>query len=129
MSKKYFLVVSLFFLALHALFNIFALDWYPFNLVSDLNGVWLEPSLNWSLTLVLTGLIGLIFRNNYFHIWLRRFFIWYFPFAYLLTFTFPTYGGLMETTKSGAAIMFGALMVFVTVVWVGYSFIKQPKQN
>jgi hypothetical protein len=55
--------------------------------------------------------------------------MWYFPIAYLLTFTFPTYGGIMETTKSGAAVMLGTLMVLVTVVWVGYSYFRLSKQN
>ncbi len=75
------------------------------------------------------SVVIIYFRPQTYKFWFHRFFIWYFPVAYLITFMFPTYGGLMETTKSGGAVMFGVLMIFITIVWVGYSFIKSPKQK
>ncbi len=128
MSKKNLLVASVGLCALLILLTERSFEYLHKNSLVTYE----DTYLNSLFILLLATIISTAFiyvRPQAYNLWFHRFFIWYFPVAYLLTFSFPTYGGIMETTKSGASVMFGGLMIFITVVWVGYNFFSLPRQK
>ncbi len=128
MSKNNLLLVSIGLCVLLIILTDRSFEYFHKNILAAHEDLYFN-SLFILLVSTIISVVVIYIRHQAYKLWFRRFFIWYFPIAYLLTFTFPTYGGIMETTKSGAAIILGALMLFITVVWVGYSFYKSPKQN
>lgn len=71
------------------------------------------------LSLLLTLKFKSIFKT-----WLKKFFVWYFPLAYLLTFTFPVTGYTM-IYRFDAAVLLSMLMVIVTVGFVLWDKVKK----
>lgn len=80
------------------------------------------------LASTISSVIILYIKPIYYTLWFRRFFIWYFPVAYFLTFTFPTYGGIMTMTRSDAAVILGVLMIVVTIGFLLFTLFKNSKR-
>jgi hypothetical protein len=71
-----------------------------------------------SLLLLITGAlissVVLLVSKFSFKIWFNKFFVWYFPVAYFITFLFPTSGYTM-IYRYDVSIILSGVMVLVTV--------------
>ncbi len=88
---------------------------------------WEEFSLEALFILLIGTVISsfVIFAiKGIFAIWFKKFFIWYFPVAYLLTFTFPTTGYTM-IYRFDAAVILSIIMVVVTLGFVSRDKLKK----
>jgi len=123
MTQSKLIIVSLGALIFLSLINIFYKGSFYESWFLDVNGSIFEPVLVIITFLFLTSLITFKINKNLFKKWFQKFFIWYFPLTLLLTFAFPTSGYTM-IHRFDAAVLFGMVMVVVTLGIVGYSLYR-----
>ena len=120
MTRKFFFITTSIILGLLVLINLFAKDSFYESMFIKINGSTFEPVLTLVFSLFITSAIMLFTASSFFDKWLKKFLVWYFPGALLLTFTFPTSGYVMPH-RYDIAVFLGVLMVFVTLIASIYS--------